>query len=332
MMGPLDRSGGMGGASPRRLPPLDSLRTFEVAARRLSFTEAAAELCVTQSAVSQRIKSLELELRAALFERTPRGLRLTRCGEELARGVREGIAYFATAVANVHARGLAGSLDITALPSFASLWLLPRLADFAEINPEVEIRLHVDATPVDLRTSDIDAAIRFGGGHYPGLAITRLMGDWVIPACSPALLARFGPVSRIADLARMPLLHDAPTATDGSGSGWPHWLAHVRHNPQGFAAGVRVSQANLVIEAAARGLGVALVRRSLAEEEFVTGRLVPAWPRAAPTAYSYYFLCRRDALSNPRIFAFRDWLVAQCAESERSVRKGSPARREPGSP
>ena len=165
----------------RRLPSLDSSRTFEVAARRLSFTEAASELCVTQSAVSQRIKSLESELGATLFERTPRGLRLSRTGARLADGVREGMVYFASAVAEVHAHGAAGTLDITTLPSFASLWLLPRLPDFSHSHPEIEIRLHVDERLVDLRASHLDAALRFGDGQYQGLAVKRLMGDAVVP-------------------------------------------------------------------------------------------------------------------------------------------------------
>jgi LysR family transcriptional regulator, glycine cleavage system transcriptional activator len=307
-----------GGPDARRLPSLDSLRIFEVAARRLSFTEAANELFVTQSAVSQRIKSLELELGAALFDRTPRGLRLTRTGEHLAHGVRHGMAFFALAVAGVHAHGPAGTLDVTVLPSFASLWLLSRLPDFRRSNPEIEIRLHADSAVIDLRASDMDAAIRFGDGRYPGLVATRLMGDFVVPACSPTLLAQLGPPKDVSDLARLPLLHDAPTETDGSGSGWPAWLAYVGHDQLHFVAGMRLSQANLAIEAAVRGLGVALVRWSLAEEEFASGRLVRAWPRAAPTAYSYYFICRSDVLSNVRICAFRDWLAARCNESDRA--------------
>ena len=307
----------LSGALPsRRMPSLDSLRAFEVAARRLSFTEAADELCVTQSAVSQRIKALELELGASLFERSPRGLRLTRTGDHLAKGVRQGMTYFALAVAGVHARERAGSLDITVLPSFASLWLLSRLPDFSQSNPEIEIQLHADGALVDLQKSDLDAAIRFGDGRYRGLVVSRLMGDFVVPACSPALLARAGYPERIEDLSRMPLLHDAPTETDRSGSGWHNWLARVGQDPNRFAGGTRFSQANLVIEAAVRGHGVALVRWSLAEEEFARGRLVRAWPQSAPTAYSYYFVTRPQALSNLRIGIFRDWLAARCQESE----------------
>ena len=302
----------------RRLPSLDSLRTFEVAARRLSFTEAASELCVTQSAVSQRIKSLELELGATLFERTPRGLRLSRTGARLADGVREGIAYFTSAVAEVHAHGAAGTLDITALPSFASLWLLPRLPDCSHSHPEIEIRLHVDERLVDLRASHLDAALRFGDGQYQGLAVKRLMGDAVVPACSQAVLARFGPVRDVADLARLPLLHDTPTETDRSGSGWPSWLAYVGQSHLRFRTGMRFGQANLVVDAAVRGLGVALVRLSLAEDEFTSGRLVRAWPQAAPTAYSYYFVSRQGALSSVRLRTFRDWLAARCTEAERA--------------
>jgi LysR family glycine cleavage system transcriptional activator len=207
------------------------------------------------------------------------------------------------------------------LPSFASLWLLSRLPDFSQSNPEIEIRLHADGALIDLQKSDLDAAIRFGDGRYPGLAVTRLMSDFVVPACSPGLLAKVGYPERIEDLARMPLLHDAPTETDRSGSGWQNWLARVGQDPNRFAGGTQFSQANLVIEAAVRGHGVALVRWSLAEEEFARGRLVRAWPQSVPTAYSYYFVTRPQALSNLRIGIFRDWLAASCRESEHEGQK-----------
>jgi LysR family glycine cleavage system transcriptional activator len=307
-----------GRSAARRLPSLDSLRAFEVVARRLSFTDAAQELCVTQSAVSQRIKSLEQELGAVLFERTPRGLRLSRTGARLAHGVREGLVYFASAVAEAHEEALTGAVDITALPSFSSLWLLPRLPEFSHSHSEIEIRLHVDVEVVDLLASNLDAAIRYGDGQYPGLVVKRLMGDAVVPACSPAMLERYGPVREVADLARLPLLHDTQTETDRSGSGWPAWLTNVGHSHLRFTAGMRIGSANLVVDAAVRGLGVALVRLSLAEDEFASERLVRAWPEATSTAFSYFFICRRDALSNVRLRVFRDWLAAECEHAERA--------------
>jgi LysR family glycine cleavage system transcriptional activator len=176
---------------------------------------------------------------------------------------------------------------------------------------------------VDLHTSEFDAAIRFGDGQYPGLTSTRLMGDVVLPACSPTLLTRLGRPKDIADLARMPLLHDTPTETDHSGSGWPHWLAYVGREQLHFGFGMRFDLANLVIEAAVRGLGVALVRWSLAESELANGRLVPAWLHAAPTTYSYYFVSRPGALTNVRVRTFRDWLAAECGGAERAMGAGA---------
>jgi LysR family transcriptional regulator, glycine cleavage system transcriptional activator len=183
---------------------------------------------------------------------------------------------------------------------------------------------------IDLFASHLDAAIRYGDGQYQGLVVKRLMGDAVVPACSPAVLARFGPVRDIADLARLPLLHDTPTETDRSGSGWAAWLANVGQNHLRFTAGMRIGSANLVVDAAARGLGVALVRLSLAEDEFANGRLVRAWPQAAATAFSYYFVCRHDALSNVRLRVFHEWLSAQCSEAERSAGMTDAGRIGPG--
>ena len=299
-------------SSSRRLPSLDALRAFEAAARRLSFTEAAAELHVTQGAVSQRIKLLEQELGRALFDRTPRGLCLTGAGETLAHGVAEGLERITLALAGLDATGLAGALEVSVLPSFATRWLVPRLNGFSRHHPEIEIRIHAQGQVVDLRGAEMDAAIRFGTGAYPGLAVTPLMGDAVVPACSPELIARHGPPRDIAALMRMPLLHDTPTETDRSGSGWPSWLAHVGAASLAPRGGTRLSQADLVIEAAMRGLGVALVRTSLAEADFRTGRLVRLWPAAAPTAYSYFFVCRPEALASARVRTFRDWLLACC--------------------
>lgn len=300
----------------RRMPSLDALRAFEAAARRLSFTEAAGELHVTQGTVSQRVKLLEQDLGRALFERTPRGLCLTEAGESLARGVGEALERIRLALAGLDTSGAAGVLEVSVLPSFATRWLVPRLQGFSRHHPEIEIRVHAQGQVLDLRAGEGEAAIRFGTGSYPGLAVTPLMGDHVVPACSPELIARSGPPRDIASLLLMPLLHDTPTERDASGSGWPAWLGHVGWQQHGIDAaprgGIRLSQADLVIEAAVRGLGVALVRTSLAEAEFRTGRLVRLWPAAAPTAYAYYFVCRPERLASPLVRLFRDWLLACC--------------------
>jgi LysR family glycine cleavage system transcriptional activator len=293
------------------LPPLDALRAFEAAARRLSFTEAAEELHVTQGAISQRVKALELDLGTPLFRRLTRRLELTPDGERLARGVREGLDHIVGALAGIDRNAVAGALTISVLPSFASRWLMPRLPLFHALHPEVELYVLAAAQPVDLNLNGIDGAIRFGHGRYPGLRATYLMADSVAPVCAPGLLERYPPIRTVGDLAALPLLHDTPTESDPSMSDWASWLTHVGAPPIRFSSGLRFNQADLTIEAAVRGLGVALARTSLIGDDLAQRRLVFAYPRAAPTAYTYYFVCRPESHSCPRITHFREWLMAE---------------------
>jgi LysR family transcriptional regulator, glycine cleavage system transcriptional activator len=294
-----------------RLPPLDSLRAFEAAARRLSFTAAAEELCVTQGAISQRIKALEYELRVSLFRRLPRRLELTPDGERLARGVRQGLDNIISAIGAIDRQSGAGVLTVSVLPSFARRWLMPRLPRFRDRYPEIEVQILAEGCPVDLAQSGLDAALRFGHGAYPGLHATQLMGDSVVPVCSPEFLARRGPIRSVDDLLALPLIHDTTTETDHSNSDWRSWLIHIgagRHPP---GAGLRFDQADLVVDAAVLGLGAALARTSLVAGELASGQLVRALPHATPTAFSYYLLCRPQSATCPRVSRFREWLVEE---------------------
>jgi LysR family transcriptional regulator, glycine cleavage system transcriptional activator len=297
----------------KRLPSLDSLRAFESAARHLSFTKAGEELHVTQSALSHRINALEDELGIKLFRRLTRKMELTPAGETLAAGVRRGLAEISRAVAAIDHKTGAEPLTVSALPSFATRWLVPRLPRFRNVCPDVEVRISADPALVNLQANEADLAVRFGLGIYPGLHVVKLMGDSVFPVCSPRLIAERGAINHPSELVDWPLLHDMPTEHDGSGSGWSHWLRHVGAGDLAGAEGLRFNQALLALEAAANGLGVALVRRSLIGDDLASGRLVRLLPFEVPTTFAYFFVCLPAAIDRPAVDAFCKWVVAEAA-------------------
>jgi LysR family transcriptional regulator, glycine cleavage system transcriptional activator len=297
----------------RRLPSLDTLRVFTVAARHLSFTKAANELHLTQSAISHRVHALEDELGMPLFTRLTRRLELTRAGRSLAQRVDRAVGDIARAVADLDERSDERRLTVTSSSSVASRWLVPRLPRFHASHPDIELQVIANPSLLDLRSAGIDVAIRFGRGGYPGYTETRLMPDSVFPVCSPHLVARHGPVRSIEELLNLPLLHDSRTEADGSGSDWRSWLNHLGRGDLESSNGQRYSEAGLLIEAAMLGLGVALGRASLVSNLVADGTLVCPLPLSAPTAFSYYLLVLPEAALQPKILRFREWLQAEAA-------------------
>src|SRR5215469_1575349 len=253
-----------------RLPSIDSLYVFAVAARHLSFTAAAAELHRTQSALSHRVKALEAEIGARLFERGARGLELTAPGRALARQVDQAISDISRTLAEISRGTQPRKLRITLLPSVASRWLMPRLPRFFEQHPDIEVQVIADARVLDLRAEQIDLAIRFGHGRYRGHVATLLMGDRVLPVCAPQLVAGRS-IATIDALLELPLLHDSDADGDGSLSGWQSWLDQLGRPNAPHHAGQRFSHAGLAIEAAVLGLGVTLARLSLVTDYLANG-------------------------------------------------------------
>jgi len=296
-----------------RLPSLDTLRVFSIAARHLSFTKAADELHLTQSAISHRVRALEEELGVTLFDRLPRRLELTRAGRVLARRVDQAIADITRTIADLDIGDNARRLTVTVLPSLASRWLVPRLPRFHTLHPNIELQLIADPRLLDLRNGRIDLAIRFGRGTYPGYAVTKLMPDRVFPVCSPHLLAQRGPVDTVEALLDLPLLHDSATEDDGSGSDWRSWLNHIGGHDALGGEGQRFSDAGLLIDAAVLGLGVALARASLVSDYVANERLICPLGPAAPTTFAYYLLCLPEAAELQKIVCFRDWLRTEAA-------------------
>ncbi|MDZ4320748.1 MAG: LysR substrate-binding domain-containing protein, partial [Phenylobacterium sp.] len=208
----------------RRLPPLNALRAFEAAARHLNFSRAAEELSVTPGAVSQQIQNLEDYVGAALFKRTPKGLLLTDAAQTALPALREAFDRLAEAASLLTAAVDGRRLSITAAPSFAAKWLVPRLGKFEEAHPQVDVWLSAGMELVDLSAGEVDLAIRYGSGRYPGLEVTPLMSETVLAVASPELMARI-PLNEPADLVNHILLHDGSAELDASCPDWAMWLA-----------------------------------------------------------------------------------------------------------
>ncbi|MBV8147135.1 MAG: LysR family transcriptional regulator [Gammaproteobacteria bacterium] len=291
-----------------RLPSIDSLYVFAVAARHLSFTAAAAELHRTQSAVSHRVKALEAEIGARLFERSARGLELTAAGRALARQVDQAISDISRTLAELGRAAQPRNLRITLLPSVASRWLMPRLPRFLEQHPDIEVQVIADARVLDLRAERIDLAIRFGHGRYRRHVATLLMGDRVLPVCAPQLIGGRAAIVTIDALLELPLLHDSGAEGDGSLSDWHSWLDQLGRPAAPHRAGQRFSHAGLAIEAAVLGLGVTLARLSLVTDYLASGALICPLALSTATAFSYHLVALPEVAGLPEVMLFSNWL------------------------
>ncbi|MDX5446084.1 MAG: transcriptional regulator GcvA [Zoogloeaceae bacterium] len=317
---------------PDRLPPLNSLRTFEVAARHLSFKDAAEELSVTPTAVSHQIRGLEEFLGVELFRRLTRALELTSEGEAMLPKVREGMDCFAAAVSEVRSMKPGARLRVVAPPSFAQRWLMPRLWRFNEREPNVELYLRGSIKAIDsssqLSTQHSDDAehrrgrnrdvpqlwIRYGRGQYIGVRTDHLFEPEYTAVCSPALLQRRIPLNKPEDLRHFALIHDETIPDRALRPRWEAWLAAAGvHGVR--VAGPHFSNSGLAISAAIDGLGVALLAKQIVEGEIATGRLVAPFDISIRCGFSYYIVSPENVADTPQVVSFRDWLIEEAGES-----------------
>lgn len=297
------------------LPPLNALRAFEAAARHQSFVKAAEELHVTPAAVSHQVKLLEEVLEVVLFHRLPRGLVLSEAGKAMLPELGRGFAHVARAVAAAREGGLAGQLRVTVLPSFAQLWLLPRLGRFLAARPEIDVVLVGSHRVVDLVREGLDLGIRYGPGRWPGVEARHLFSEETFPVCAPALLDGPPPLRRPADLRQHRLLHDWDLPLGETWLGWPAWLARLGLPEAPAERGLQLPDSVMLTEAAVRGLGVAIGRTSLSGEHLAAGRLVRPFPVTMKADFAYYAVWPEGLAPSPRVRAFVEWL----AEESRST-------------
>jgi LysR family glycine cleavage system transcriptional activator len=302
----------------RRLPPLNALRAFEAAARHLNFSRAADELSVTPGAVSQQIQNLEDYVGAALFKRTPRGLLLTDAAQTALPALREAFDRLAEAASLLTAAVDGRRLTLTTPPSFAAKWLVPRLGAFEQAHPQVDVWLSAGMELIDLAAGEVDVAIRYGAGRYPGLEVRRLIAESVIPVVSPEL-AREQPLETPEDLKNHVLLHDGSPDLDDSCPDWPMWLAARGLRGVDGNRGPRFNQSSLVIEAAVNGRGVALAKRTLAQADLESGRLVAPLQIATAVDFAYYLVHPKAKGRLPQVKAFIGWIEAEAQAHEAAM-------------
>ncbi|RED49703.1 transcriptional regulator GcvA [Aestuariispira insulae] len=292
----------------RKLPPLNALRAFEAAARHSSFMAAAEELHVTASAISQQVKQLEEWLGLALFQRLPRGLALSDEGRRYLPGLTDALDAIAEETRRVQDRGDDFNLTVTVMPSMAALWLVPRLHRFTDSHPEITVRVVSSTELVDLNREDVDVAIRFGLGNYPGLFVEKLMDEEIYPVCSPILLEKGPPIETLEDLKNHLLLQDSGSVFPYTKLCWPEWFAHFGIDEVDLSHSPIFNDTHLTTMAAVSGRGIMLGRSVLTADALESGALIKPLDVDLPADVAYYFVCRKDRQELPKIRAFRDWL------------------------
>jgi DNA-binding transcriptional LysR family regulator len=309
----------------RRLPSLDFLRGFEAAGRRLSFTLAADELFLTQSALSRQVKALEDALGVALFERRHRALVLTAAGAAFHRNVSLQLREIALAAESVRGSTRDPGLTVSTTVSFAALWLIPRLAAFRAAQPAVEVYVSANDRMVDLARGDVDVAVRYlsDAGAPPGAA--RLFGERLLPVASPALQKRGrAPLREPSDLARHVLIHLDDPAGYMPWLNWPAWLTSNGQPNLKPAGSLRFSLYDQVIQAALGGQGVALGRIPLISELLREGKLIAPFPKRYDSPRSYFVVIAPHVADRPDVAAFADWLQREAVAQTRADRPPEP--------
>jgi DNA-binding transcriptional LysR family regulator len=294
---------------PSRLPPLDLLAGFEAAARRLSFTLAAEERFVTQSAISRQVKALEAQLGVPLFVRGHRSLRLTADGQRLHATCTAMLEQLRTTVAHIRQRERRQVLALTTTPGLASLWLIPRLPRFARAHPGIDVRIDADLKARDLERDAFDIAIRYQSrARASGAA---LFGESLLPVCSPALLRQGAPLRAPPDLARHTLIDMAPMPQPGMPTEWLTWLQSAGLPELEPASTISFSTYSEAIGAALAGHGVALGRRPLVDALLRQRRLVAPFGGERTSEYGYALVLADGAQARPAVQALAQWLMAE---------------------
>ena len=304
-----------------RLPPLRALRAFEASARQLSFTRAAEELFVTQAAISHQIKSLEEHLGIKLFMRKNRALLLTEEGQSYYLDIKDIFTSINDATERLLNRGAKGAITVSSQASFAIQWLVPRLTTFNALHEEIDVRIKAVDQPENSLTEDVDVAIYYGRGRWPNIHADKLHTEYIIPVCSP-LLAQENTVNgkqallSYDDLSEHTLLHDT------SRKDWKRWFKQVGVKAANVNHGPIFSHSAMVLQAAVHGQGVALAYSVLAKPEIDSGRLICPFNDVLVSKNAYFIVCRESQQDNPKISAFREWMLDMVAAEQEQITDG----------
>ena len=288
----------------RKIPGTDVLITFETVARHQSFTRAAAELALTQSAVCRQIAGLEQFLGVPLFNRIKKRISLTDAGQLYARQVREDLARLERDTLSIMAhQGAGGVLELAVIPTFATRWLIPRLGEFNRTHPEITLNLTTRAEPFMFTDTAFDAAIHFGDPIWPGAVAEYLFGEEMVPVCSPELIAGMGPLEA-RDLGRLPLLHQSSRP-----DAWHDWFAMLGIDDIHALRGARYELFGMLVEAARANLGVALVPRFFVLGELEAGSLTIPCAHAMTSERGYYLVYPERKSTSAALHTFTQWLL-----------------------
>ncbi|TDJ25121.1 MAG: transcriptional regulator GcvA [Gammaproteobacteria bacterium] len=288
----------------RRLPPLNSLKNFEAAGRLLSFTRAAHELNVTQAAVSHQIKLIEGYLDVTLFVRTPRKLVLTEQGRALLPDIIEAFDKLSIAIGAVRQEPSSKMISVRLAPSFAAKWLSPRLKYFWLQHPEIDLCLYHANPAVEFDREEIDIAVTYGKGDWPGVVADPILSLDFYPVCTPAFMTNDRPLSNIDNLRYYSLLHDANYEC------WSDWLKLAKIEGINANKGTIIDDTNVLIQAAVDGQGVALGSTTFVQDLLDSGKLVKPFDITLVNEFAYYVVCPEAHLKNSSVQAFKNWLLA----------------------
>ena len=299
-------------AKPRDIPSLDFLKGFDAAARHMSFTEAATEMFLTQSALSRQIKTLEEQIGHPLFVRGHRELKLTEAGVALQPVVRSVLADLARVVATIRARHGARRVSVSTTIPFASLWLIPRLPKFRQAHADVDVFVSADSSIVDLERGEIDVAVRYTQEDRAPKAARRLFGERIVPVVSPLLLRdKARPLRKLADLAHYLLLHLEDPLGRTPWVDWSSWLTSQGVSDLKPAGNLRFSQYDLLLQAAISGQGVALGRSPLIDHALAQRQLVTPFPKRYDSPRGYFALRGLHTAGRVEVQQFVEWLAGE---------------------
>ena len=292
-----------------KLPPVNSLVVFEAAARYSNFTRAGQELSVTQAAVSRQIQILEDHLGTLLFQRLPRGLKLTPAGTHLFKSVTMGLEHIAATVTDIRRVGSKADVTIATSVTFASYWLMAHIAKFRAANPDVELKIVASAPVSNFAAGDIDLAVRYGSGHWPGVEVIHLLDNEIFPVCAPSYLAGRKPPRKARDLLGEMLLH--LVEYDRNWVTWEAWLHHFGVPWKPVKKGLEFDNYLVLIQATIDGQGVALGGQRLAEDFISRGALVRPISATLRSTRGFYLLVPVDVPLSKPAKLFRDWIIAE---------------------